>query len=35
MAQAYDIEWYAIYNSPGDEIWHKQMIVNGMPIRNH
>ena len=31
MAQADDIEWYAIYKSPGDEILHRQMILNGMP----
>jgi len=35
MAQADDSEWYAKCMSSGDEIWHRQMIVNGMPNVSH
>ena len=31
MAQEDNSEWYDNYMSSGDEIRHKQLIVNGMP----
>ena len=35
MAQEDNSEWYANYKSSGDEIWHRQMIVNGMLSISH
>jgi len=35
MAQEDNSERYANYKSSGDEIWLRQMIVNGMPNVSH
>ena len=35
MAQEDNSERYANYKSSGDEIRHKQLIVNGMPVISH